>query len=49
MLVGAGTVLDEGQVDIAVDAGAAFGVSPGLNEAVVKKAQQRKKKKPKKT
>lgn len=35
MLVGAGTVLTIAQVDQAVDAGAAFIVSPGLNPAVV--------------
>lgn len=36
MLVGAGTVLTCDQVDQAVDAGAAFVVSPGLNPDVVK-------------
>ncbi len=36
MLVGAGTVLSTDQVDRAVDAGAKFIVSPGLNPRVVK-------------
>ncbi len=36
MLVGAGTVLTTSQVDEALDAGAKFIVSPGLNEDVVK-------------
>ena len=36
MLVGAGTVLTTKQVDDAVDAGAKFIVSPGLNPEVVK-------------
>lgn len=36
MLVGAGTVLTTEQVDTAVDAGAKFIVSPGLNPKVVK-------------
>ena len=35
MLVGAGTVLTTEQVDRAVNAGAKFIVSPGLNEKVV--------------
>lgn len=35
MLVGAGTVLTTGQVDRALDAGAKFIVSPGLNPKVV--------------
>jgi len=35
MLVGAGTLLDTDQVKRARDAGAQFGVAPGLNEAVV--------------
>ena len=35
MLVGAGTVLSTGQVDRALDAGARFIVSPGLNPRVV--------------
>jgi 2-dehydro-3-deoxyphosphogluconate aldolase/(4S)-4-hydroxy-2-oxoglutarate aldolase len=38
MLVGAGTILDTDQLQYAVDAGALFGVAPGLNEAVVKKS-----------
>ena len=37
--VGAGTLLDEDQVARARDAGAAFGVAPGLNETVVRKAE----------
>jgi 2-dehydro-3-deoxyphosphogluconate aldolase/(4S)-4-hydroxy-2-oxoglutarate aldolase len=36
MLLGAGTLLDAEQVKRARDAGAQFGVAPGLNEAVVK-------------
>jgi 2-dehydro-3-deoxyphosphogluconate aldolase/(4S)-4-hydroxy-2-oxoglutarate aldolase len=40
MLVGAGTLLEPKQVQQAVDAGAKFGVSPGLNTAVVKKANE---------
>lgn len=36
MLVGAGTVLTTEQVDRAVNAGAKFIVSPGLNPKVVK-------------
>jgi 2-dehydro-3-deoxyphosphogluconate aldolase/(4S)-4-hydroxy-2-oxoglutarate aldolase len=39
MLVGAGTVLEVNQVERALEAGAQFGLSPGLNEAVVEKAQ----------
>ncbi|MEG0360375.1 MAG: bifunctional 4-hydroxy-2-oxoglutarate aldolase/2-dehydro-3-deoxy-phosphogluconate aldolase [Longicatena sp.] len=35
MLLGAGTVLNRGQVDSAIDAGAEFIVSPGLNTDVV--------------
>jgi 2-dehydro-3-deoxyphosphogluconate aldolase/(4S)-4-hydroxy-2-oxoglutarate aldolase len=38
MLVGAGTVLAPEQLRRAVDAGARFGVAPGLNEAVVQEA-----------
>ncbi|MCA9237727.1 MAG: bifunctional 4-hydroxy-2-oxoglutarate aldolase/2-dehydro-3-deoxy-phosphogluconate aldolase [Planctomycetales bacterium] len=41
LLVGAGTVLTPTQVDQAVDAGATFLVSPGLNPNVVKHAQDR--------
>ena len=40
MLVGAGTILQVEQVDAAVKAGAEFGVSPGLNDAVVQAAQR---------
>lgn len=36
MLIGAGTVLTTGQVDHAVEAGAQFIVSPGINPKVVK-------------
>ena len=39
MVVGAGTVLEEVQIPRVVAAGARFGVAPGLNEAVVRKAQ----------
>ncbi len=38
MLVGAGTLLDIYQVEEASSAGAKFGVSPGINRAVVEKA-----------
>jgi 2-dehydro-3-deoxyphosphogluconate aldolase/(4S)-4-hydroxy-2-oxoglutarate aldolase len=38
MSVGAGTVLTPDQLRQAVDAGAQFGVSPGLNEAVLRAA-----------
>ncbi len=38
MLVGAGTLLDVYQVDQALEAGARFGVSPGIRESVVMKA-----------
>ena len=41
LLVGAGTVLTPEQVDVAVDAGARFIVSPGLSAAVVGRAGQR--------
>jgi len=40
MLVGAGTVLNEQQVDAVKSAGVDFAVSPGMNPAVVKAAQQ---------
>lgn len=39
--VGAGTVLTSDQVDACVDAGAEFVVSPGFDEAVVRRAQER--------
>jgi len=39
--VGAGTVLDPSDVDAAVDAGATFVVSPGLDEAVLERALAR--------
>jgi 2-dehydro-3-deoxyphosphogluconate aldolase/(4S)-4-hydroxy-2-oxoglutarate aldolase len=41
ILVGAGTVLTPEQVGEAMAAGAEFGVSPGLNEDVVRAANQR--------
>src|SRR5437870_4197877 len=40
MLVGAGTILRVEQVEAAVKAGAQFGVSPGLNDAIVLAAQR---------
>lgn len=39
MTAGIGTVLNTGQIDEIVAAGAQFAVSPGLNPSVVKKAQ----------
>jgi len=42
MLIGAGTLLTPEQVDRAVDAGARFGVAPGLNEKVVECAHAHK-------
>lgn len=42
LLIGAGTVLTTEQVDIAIEAGADFIVSPGLNPTTVKYCQQRK-------
>jgi 2-dehydro-3-deoxyphosphogluconate aldolase/(4S)-4-hydroxy-2-oxoglutarate aldolase len=42
MLVGAGTILTKDQVDAAADAGARFGVAPGLNESVVRHAIEKK-------
>lgn len=41
MLIGAGTVLTREQVDLAIEAGAGFIVSPGLNPNVVKYCQER--------
>ena len=41
VLLGAGTVLTKEQVDIAVDSGAAFIVSPGFNPEIVKYAQSK--------
>ena len=41
MLVGAGTVLTKEQVDSALDAGAEFIVSPGLNPEVVRYCQEK--------
>ncbi len=40
MVVGAGTVLDAGVIRRLVDIGVQFGVSPGLNEAVVAEARR---------
>lgn len=42
MLAGVGTILRPDQVDQAVDAGAAFGVSPGLSEQVMEEALAKK-------
>jgi 2-dehydro-3-deoxyphosphogluconate aldolase / (4S)-4-hydroxy-2-oxoglutarate aldolase len=39
LLVGAGTVLTESQLDAAIDAGARFAVAPSTNESVVRAAQ----------
>jgi 2-dehydro-3-deoxyphosphogluconate aldolase/(4S)-4-hydroxy-2-oxoglutarate aldolase len=39
-LVGAGTILDPDQVNAALEAGAQFGVSPGLNEEVIAEAKR---------
>jgi len=41
LLIGAGTVLDEAQLDEAVDAGARFALSPGLDAAVLAHAAKR--------
>src|SRR5690625_3399776 len=41
LIVGAGTVLTAEQVDLAVDAGAQYVVSPGLSRAVVERCQAR--------
>lgn len=41
LLIGAGTVLDEAQVDAALDAGARFALSPGLDTAVLAHAAAR--------
>ncbi len=41
MLIGAGTVLTKEQVDSAIDAGAEFIVSPGLNPEIVKYCQSK--------
>jgi len=40
LLVGAGTVVTVAQVDLAVDAGARFVVSPGLDARVVRRCQE---------
>lgn len=40
LVVGAGTVLTERQVDEAIEAGARFVVSPGLSAAVVRRCQE---------
>ncbi|MGJ8580705.1 MAG: bifunctional 4-hydroxy-2-oxoglutarate aldolase/2-dehydro-3-deoxy-phosphogluconate aldolase [Psychromonas sp.] len=42
MLIGAGTVLNSETVDLAIDAGVDFIVSPGFNPTTVKYCQQRK-------
>lgn len=42
VLVGAGTILDASQVRAAFEAGARFGVSPGLNADVVRAAERQK-------
>ena len=41
MAIGAGTLLTVEQVQQAMDAGAQFGVAPGLNEAVLQAAEER--------
>ena len=41
MAIGAGTLLTSEQVQCAIDVGAQFGVSPGLNEAVLNTAGER--------
>lgn len=41
ILVGAGTVVDPGQVDAVVEAGAAFAVSPGFDADVVDRCAER--------
>ena len=41
MLVGAGTVLETEQVDAAIEAGAKFIVSPGLNPKIVRYCQEK--------
>ncbi len=40
MLCGIGTILTADQLDAVVEAGAAFGVAPGLNSKVVRRAQE---------
>lgn len=40
MLAGVGTILTPEQVDQVVEAGALFGVAPGLNRRVIQRAQQ---------
>lgn len=40
IILGAGTVLTPAQVDLAVDAGASYVVSPGLSRAVVERCQE---------
>jgi 2-dehydro-3-deoxyphosphogluconate aldolase/(4S)-4-hydroxy-2-oxoglutarate aldolase len=41
MTAGVGTILTTDQVDQVIDAGAAFGVSPGVNPRVISHAQER--------
>lgn len=40
MLVGVGTILTPNMIDRVKEAGAAFGVSPGMNAKVIRKAQE---------
>ncbi len=40
MVVGAGTILNEAQLDEAIRAGAQFGLAPGLSTSVVEKAKE---------
>ena len=40
MIVGAGTVLSPEQMEQSIQSGAVFGVAPGLNPEIVKKAQE---------
>ena len=42
VLVGAGTILEASQVKAAIEAGARFGVSPGLNADIVRAASKQK-------
>eukprot|EP00930_Biecheleria_cincta_P015134 TRINITY_DN12732_c0_g1_i2.p1 TRINITY_DN12732_c0_g1~~TRINITY_DN12732_c0_g1_i2.p1 ORF type:complete len:263 (+),score=45.65 TRINITY_DN12732_c0_g1_i2:83-790(+) len=42
VFVGAGTVVDPKQVDVAVDAGANFVISPGFSDAVAARCKKRK-------
>lgn len=40
-IVGAGTLIHPDMVDAAIDAGARFGVAPGVNPAVIRRAQSK--------